>query len=292
MLTEPRDDPVDALRIADQRMYANKRRGRRTATRPCTSVLLRVVGEHDGALREHVDDVAELAERGRRRSSASTTADAARRPPRRRAARHRQGRDPRRDPPRPARADRGRVGVHAPAHDHRRAHHRRRAGAAPASPRSSAPATSAGTAAATRTGSPARRSRSAPGSSPSATPTTRSSPTAPTATALSPEAALAELRRCAGTQFDPRVVARLRARARAAQSARTKGCERGVSAVCVRCERPRRCWDHDHHRHDPALPHLRLAAGGMDPSGRALPRLLRGDGRQHAAVDRAAHDRP
>src|SRR3954452_10203235 len=55
--------PSEALRIADQRMYANKGRGRRSSEETVHQVLLSVVGEHDGALRDHVDDVADLAER-------------------------------------------------------------------------------------------------------------------------------------------------------------------------------------------------------------------------------------
>ena len=74
------------------------------------------------------------------------------------------------------------------------------------SPRSCARATSAGTAAATPTPWPARRSRSARASSRSATPSTRWSPTAPTARGMDAADALAELERCAGSQFDPAVV--------------------------------------------------------------------------------------
>ena len=74
---------------------------------------------------------------------------------RRRAARHRQARDPRRDPQQARPARRRRVGVHAPAHADRRAHPRRGAGAARRRPSSCARATSAGTATATPTGSPA-----------------------------------------------------------------------------------------------------------------------------------------
>ena len=70
-------------------------------------------------------------------------------------------------------AGRRRVGVHPPAHADRRAHRlppRRRS----RRPRSScAPRTRRGTAAATRMRWPARRSRSAPASSPSAMPSTR-----------------------------------------------------------------------------------------------------------------------
>src|SRR3954468_9381018 len=52
----------DALRMADQRMYANKRSGRPTSDELVHRVLLHVAAEHDGELRDHVDDVAELAE--------------------------------------------------------------------------------------------------------------------------------------------------------------------------------------------------------------------------------------
>jgi two-component system cell cycle response regulator len=55
-------DPAEALRLADQRMYANKRQGRRSSDEAVHQVLLRVAAEHDGELRDHVDDVAVLAE--------------------------------------------------------------------------------------------------------------------------------------------------------------------------------------------------------------------------------------
>ncbi len=55
-------DPSDALRLADQRMYAHKRNGRPSSDELIHRVLLHVAAEHDGELREHVDDVAELAE--------------------------------------------------------------------------------------------------------------------------------------------------------------------------------------------------------------------------------------
>jgi two-component system cell cycle response regulator len=55
--------PSEALRVADQRMYANKRGGRPSSEEAIHQVLLSVVGEHDEALRDHVDDVAALAER-------------------------------------------------------------------------------------------------------------------------------------------------------------------------------------------------------------------------------------
>jgi two-component system cell cycle response regulator len=52
----------EALRIADQRMYAHKRSGRLSSDELVHRVLLHVAAEHDGELRDHVDDVAELAE--------------------------------------------------------------------------------------------------------------------------------------------------------------------------------------------------------------------------------------
>jgi diguanylate cyclase (GGDEF)-like protein len=52
----------EALRMADQRMYAHKRSGRPSSDELVHRVLLHVAAEHDGDLRDHVDDVAELAE--------------------------------------------------------------------------------------------------------------------------------------------------------------------------------------------------------------------------------------
>jgi diguanylate cyclase (GGDEF)-like protein len=62
LLTGDGQEPADALRVADQRMYADKHGGRRTSDETVHQVLLRVAAEHDGELREHVDDVAELAD--------------------------------------------------------------------------------------------------------------------------------------------------------------------------------------------------------------------------------------
>jgi two-component system, cell cycle response regulator len=55
-------EPSEALRLADQRMYAHKRSGRPSSDELVHRVLLHVAAEHDGELRDHVDDVAELAE--------------------------------------------------------------------------------------------------------------------------------------------------------------------------------------------------------------------------------------
>ena len=75
------------------------------------------------------------ARRGRARAPGGHAPRPRRRGPRRRgargrAARHRQGRGPRRDPAQARPAGRGRLDLHPPAHDHRRAHRRRGRGAA------------------------------------------------------------------------------------------------------------------------------------------------------------------
>ena len=49
-------DAVEALRIADQRMYANKHAGRTSAGRQSKDVLLRALAERDPALGTHADD--------------------------------------------------------------------------------------------------------------------------------------------------------------------------------------------------------------------------------------------
>jgi diguanylate cyclase (GGDEF)-like protein len=54
--------PAEALRLADQRMYAHKASDS-ALTRQSTDVLLKVLSERDSALREHLSGVAELAER-------------------------------------------------------------------------------------------------------------------------------------------------------------------------------------------------------------------------------------
>ena len=105
-------------------------------------------------------------------------------------------------------ARRRRVGVHPPPHADRRADHRRRAGARPASPRSCARATSAGTAPATPTALAGEEiplgARIVAVADAFDAMTSRAPVRARAARA---EAALAELERCAGTQFDPEVVA-------------------------------------------------------------------------------------
>jgi two-component system cell cycle response regulator len=55
-------DPEEALRLADQRMYASKRHGRRSVSRQTTDVLLRALAERHPDLGGHSSDVAVLAE--------------------------------------------------------------------------------------------------------------------------------------------------------------------------------------------------------------------------------------
>ncbi|HKE81121.1 MAG TPA: diguanylate cyclase [Solirubrobacteraceae bacterium] len=61
------DDAEEALRIADQRMYAHKRSGRASARNQSRDVLLRALTERDPGLGEHTNGVAELAEAVARR---------------------------------------------------------------------------------------------------------------------------------------------------------------------------------------------------------------------------------
>jgi diguanylate cyclase (GGDEF)-like protein len=59
--------PAEALRIADQRMYAQKHAGRMSAGRQSKDVLLRALAERNPMLGGHLSSVAELAERTARR---------------------------------------------------------------------------------------------------------------------------------------------------------------------------------------------------------------------------------
>ena len=155
---------ADALRIADQRMYAQKNAGRASASRQSKDVLLRALAERNPEQRSN------LARRRHRRGDRAAAPPRPRRgragAPRRRAARRRQGRGARRDPrqvgaARPSRSGRSSAATRSSASGSSARRRRSRAWRGWC-----ATATSAGTARATRTGSPARRSRSARGSSP------------------------------------------------------------------------------------------------------------------------------
>ena len=122
-------DVADALRIADQRMYAQKNAGRTSASRQSKDVLLRALAERNPQLRSHLGDVADLAEATALQLQLSHDEVEQ---VRHAAELHDVGKvavpDAILTKAGPAR--RGGVGVHPPSHDHRRAHHRRRAGAA------------------------------------------------------------------------------------------------------------------------------------------------------------------
>jgi diguanylate cyclase (GGDEF)-like protein len=64
---EEASDAAEALRIADQRMYAQKHAGRMSASRQSKDVLLSALTERDPALGGHMSVVADLAERTARR---------------------------------------------------------------------------------------------------------------------------------------------------------------------------------------------------------------------------------
>ena len=57
------EDASEALRIADQRMYAQKNTGRASASRQSRDVLVRALAERNPELSSHQQDVAGLAER-------------------------------------------------------------------------------------------------------------------------------------------------------------------------------------------------------------------------------------
>ena len=61
------DEPGEALRIADQRMYAHKNGGRSSARSQSRDVLLRALAERDPDLGEHISGVAALAQAVARR---------------------------------------------------------------------------------------------------------------------------------------------------------------------------------------------------------------------------------
>ncbi len=56
------NDATEALRLADQRMYAQKSSSRMSATRQATDVLVQMIGERSAQLGEHVSEVVLLAE--------------------------------------------------------------------------------------------------------------------------------------------------------------------------------------------------------------------------------------
>ncbi|MEA2132170.1 MAG: hypothetical protein QOC68_79 [Solirubrobacteraceae bacterium] len=68
-IVQPREaqDATEALRIADQRMYAQKNAGRTSATRQSKAVLVRALSERNPELYAHLEGVAELAESTARR---------------------------------------------------------------------------------------------------------------------------------------------------------------------------------------------------------------------------------
>jgi diguanylate cyclase (GGDEF)-like protein len=62
VLPREAQDPTEALRIADQRMYAQKNAGRTSATRQSKDVLVRALTERAPDLITHLEGVADLAE--------------------------------------------------------------------------------------------------------------------------------------------------------------------------------------------------------------------------------------
>jgi diguanylate cyclase (GGDEF)-like protein len=63
LLPTETNDVSEALRLADQRMYAHKGAGRASAGRQSTDVLLRMLAERDPALGTHLNEVTDLCRR-------------------------------------------------------------------------------------------------------------------------------------------------------------------------------------------------------------------------------------
>jgi HD-GYP domain-containing protein (c-di-GMP phosphodiesterase class II) len=63
LLPTETDDVSEALRLSDQRMYANKGASRASAGRQSTDVLLRVLAERDPDLGTHLNEVTDLCRR-------------------------------------------------------------------------------------------------------------------------------------------------------------------------------------------------------------------------------------
>ena len=117
-------DVAEALRIADQRMYAQKNAGRTSASRQSKDVLLRALAERDPGLRDRASGLGELAEATALRLSISHEIVEQ---VRHAAELHDVGKVAVPDAilEKPGPLDRRRVGVHPAPHADRRAHHRR-----------------------------------------------------------------------------------------------------------------------------------------------------------------------
>ena len=168
LLPEEAADTTDAMRLADQRMYARKQDGRLSAIRQATDALLCAMAERFPDLSDHSAGVADLAATtagvlGMNREEVEEV--------RRAAELHDIGKVaiPETILAKPGPLEPGEWTDHPAPHGRRRADRRRRRPRSAASPSSSARPTSATTAAATPTASPGTRSRSARGSSRSAT---------------------------------------------------------------------------------------------------------------------------
>jgi len=72
LLPAEADEQSEALRIADQRLYEDKRGGRPQARQETKEVMLRILAERDPELSDHVADVAQLAEQVARALRLST----------------------------------------------------------------------------------------------------------------------------------------------------------------------------------------------------------------------------
>ena len=202
-LPDEASEPSAALSLSDQRLYAHKDQLAAGRGSP-HELLMRTLAEREPELRAHVDGVARLAVAvGRRLGLGANELGAA---AGRGAARRRQARDPGRRPAEGRPADRRGVEVHPPAHADRAADPRRCAGAAPGRRDRALDARALGRQGLRRR--PRRTMQIPVASRVIAACDAFSAMTAgrPYGDVADRAQAIAELRRCSGSQFDPAVV--------------------------------------------------------------------------------------
>ena len=235
------DEPSIAMQIADQRLYGNKGARRRSGRQPADA--RRAAPGAPGAPARSPRAPARGRRDGRSRSGRNMSLLPEELDEMARAAElHDVGKMAIPDEilNKPGPLDRGRARLHPPAHDRRRADPRGGAGAHAGRRASCGRATRTGTAAATPTGCSGEQIPLASRIIAVCDAFHAMTSERPYAAAVSVDDALAELRRCAGTQFDPAVVDVLgRASCAASPRSRRSRSTRSPSTSTTGC--PRRC---------------------------------------------------
>ena len=152
VLPDDASQPQDALRLADERLYAQKHGKRAQRDRP-HETLLQALYEKEPDLHVHVEDVADLARRRRPPATGSPGRSSTSCTGRRSCTTSARSRSRTTSCASRAQLDRGGMGVRAPPHDRRRAHPDRVTGAAARGPDRPLHARALGRGRATPTGS-------------------------------------------------------------------------------------------------------------------------------------------